>query len=111
MLIRAAAATAHTRMIPIDIAPVHAHAARSAVVTIKDIDFHPRRAVITRGGTVTWRFVDPEVTHNVTSTGRPRFRSSPDKKTGSYRVRFTRRGTYTYVCTLHLNMRGRVVVR
>jgi plastocyanin len=30
--------------------------------------------------------------------------------TGTYTVRFRRPGTYRYVCTIHPNMRGRVIV-
>lgn len=87
-------------------------AARSrATVTIKGIDFHPRSVTIRRGGSVTWRFADPEVSHNVTSHGKPRFRSSPTKLTGRYTVTFRRAGTYRYVCTIHPNMHGRVLVR
>jgi plastocyanin len=51
------------------------------------------------------------VSHNVTSRGAPRFRSSPTKMTGTWSVRFAKAGTYRYVCTLHPGMAGRVVVR
>jgi plastocyanin len=30
--------------------------------------------------------------------------------TGTYTVRFTRPGAYRYVCTIHPNMKGRVIV-
>ena len=88
-----------------------ARSAQIRTVRIHDIGFHPSRPVIHRGGSVRWKFVDPEVSHNVTSRGRTRFRSSPTRLTGSHRVRFTRRGTYRYVCTIHPSMRGSVVVR
>ena len=100
-------------MLPLDLPPAHpvARAAVSPVVVIKDIDFSPHRLVLRRGALVTWKFEDPQVEHNVTSTGTHRFKSSADKMTGTHRVRFTHSGTYTYVCTLHLNMKARVVVR
>lgn len=88
-----------------------ADAASGATVRIQDIDFHPAAVVIHRGRSVTWRFLDPEVVHNVTSRGVLRFRSSPTKRSGTYTVRFTKPGTYRYRCTIHPNMRGRVVVR
>jgi plastocyanin len=91
-------------------APV-AGASGGARVTIKNIDFHPATVSIHRGGTVTWTFADHNVAHNVTSRGKQRFRSSPTKGSGTYTVRFARPGTYAYVCTIHANMRGRVVVR
>jgi plastocyanin len=80
-------------------------------VAIKDIDFHPARLVVHRGDTVRWRFLDESTSHNVTSKGAPRFRSSPTKRTGSYSFRFTRSGTYRYRCTIHPNMVARIVVR
>jgi len=79
-------------------------------VRIKDIDFAPRAVTIRRGSTVRWSFLDRRVPHNVTSSGGRRFRSSPTKSKGTYSVRFRRAGTYRYVCTIHLNMRGRVAV-
>jgi plastocyanin len=88
-----------------------ARSAQTRTVRIHDIGFHSSRLVIQRGDSVRWKFVDPEVSHNVTSRGHTRFRSSPTRLTGSHRVRFTRRGTYRYVCTIHPNMRGSVVVR
>jgi plastocyanin len=83
----------------------------SASVRIKDIDFKPARVTIRRGGSVRWTFLDARTPHNVRSKGTPRFRGSPTKQEGSYRVTFRRPGTYRYVCTLHLNMKGTVVVR
>lgn len=80
-------------------------------VSLQDIDIKPSTVRITRGTTVKWRFLDDRAAHNVTSRGRPRFRSSATKTSGTHRVRFTRRGTYRYVCTIHPSMRGRVVVR
>jgi plastocyanin len=88
-----------------------AGAAGGAAVSIKNIDFHPATVTIHRGGSVTWTFRDHNVAHNVTSRGKQRFRSSPTKSSGTYRVRFSKPGTYAYVCTIHANMRGRVIVR
>jgi plastocyanin len=87
-----------------------AAASGGARVTIKNIDFHPATVRISRGQSVTWAFADSGVSHNVTSRGRLRFRSSTSKHSGTYTVRFTKPGTYAYVCTIHANMRGRVVV-
>jgi plastocyanin len=79
-------------------------------VTIKDIDFSAKVVRIHRSDTVRWLFRDGATPHNVTSRGRPRFRSSVSRQGGSYSVRFDRRGTYRYVCTIHPSMTGRVVV-
>ncbi len=86
-------------------------AATTRVVTIKDIDFAPATVRIKAGDSVEWRFMDERTPHNVVSRGPRRFRSSATKSQGTYRVRFRRGGTYRYVCTIHLNMAGKVVVR
>jgi plastocyanin len=88
-----------------------ATAPASASVRIKDIEFDRTRVTIRRGGFVRWTFLDGRTSHNVRSTGSPRFPGSATKQTGTYRVTFKRAGTYRYVCTLHLNMKGTVVVR
>ncbi len=88
-----------------------ARTAATRTVSIKDIDFHPKRLVIAKGDTVTWKFQDAVVSHNVTSRGTLRFRSSQTKQAGKYSVRFTKSGTYRYVCTIHPNMVASVVVR
>ena len=102
-------ATVIALVAPAAAAPIAAAGTRTIV--IRDIDFHPRSLTIHRGTTARWRFADGTTPHNVTSRGHLRFRSSPTKQSGTYRVRFTRRGTYRYVCTIHPNMRARVVVR
>ena len=80
-------------------------------VRIVNIDYSPRMLTIARGTTVRWTFEDEDTPHTVTSRGKQRFRSSPSKKSGSYSFRFTKPGQYTYVCTIHFNMKGRVTVR
>jgi plastocyanin len=96
-------------------APVVATGAAAAsatrTVTLKNVAFKPARVVVNRGGSVRWVWRDDVTAHNVTSEGRPRFRSSTTKNSGTYSVRFTRAGTYRYVCTIHFGMKGTVVVR
>lgn len=79
-------------------------------VLLENIAIHPATIRVHRGDTVRWLFRDRSVSHNVTSRGALRFRSSSSRQTGSYSVRFTRRGTYRYHCTIHPSMQGRVVV-
>ena len=86
-------------------------AAATRGVEIEDIDFKPGRVVVRKGATVRWTFADGSTAHNVVSRGAKRFKSSPVKSQGTYSVRFRRKGTYRYVCTLHPGMAGRVVVR
>jgi plastocyanin len=84
--------------------------AATTSVTLKNIDFSTPTVRIAMGDSVRWLFRDAPTPHNVTSTGKPRFRSSTSKQSGTYSVRFGKRGTYRYVCTLHPNMNGRVIV-
>lgn len=91
--------------------PAQAATPRTATVVLKNIDFSKSSVTIARGGTVTWRWNDEGVSHDVTSRGTKRFKSSATKGFGTHRVRFTRAGTYRYVCTVHFNMTGKVVVR
>jgi plastocyanin len=90
-----------------------ADAAPTATVRIKNIDFSPKTLTVKKGTTVTWKFLDGDTNtpHNVASRGTPRFRSSATKQTGTHKVTFRKRGTYRYVCTIHPNMKGRIVVR
>jgi plastocyanin len=85
-----------------------AHAAGTHVVPLKEFRFHPRTLTINRGESVKWVWED-EIEHNVT------FHSfhSRTQIHGTYTVRFNRRGTFSYECTIHAEegMRGRIVVR
>jgi plastocyanin len=85
-----------------------AHAARGHTVVLKNIRFNPSTLSIHRGDTVTWVWRDGATKHNVTGT---RFKSHTMAK-GSFTVRFTRTGTFSYHCTIHvsLGMRGKIVV-
>lgn len=87
-----------------------ADAATTASVQIKGIDFHPHTLKVHRGTTVTWSFDDEATPHNVTSRGSTKFKSSPTKQSGHYSVRFAKAGTYRYVCTIHFNMKAKIVV-
>lgn len=94
---------------PAAVAP--ARAATSHTVRIKDIDFHPTAMTVHRGDLVRWVWLDGPTPHNVKSVGATRFHSSPTKTQGTFTVRFSHAGTYRYVCTIHFNMKGRIVVR
>ncbi|HEX8158861.1 MAG TPA: cupredoxin domain-containing protein [Solirubrobacteraceae bacterium] len=90
---------------------VAASAAATKTVTLKDIAFSPERLSVARGTTVTFRWRDGTTTHNVTSTGAKRFKTIPDRTTGTARRKFTKAGVYRYACTLHPGMTGQITVR
>jgi plastocyanin len=79
-----------------------------ASVKVGDDFFRAKTVRITKGSTVTWKWVGSD-SHNVVFRG---FKSRLQNK-GTYRHKFTKAGTYKYVCTLHSSkgMRGTVIVR
>jgi plastocyanin len=79
----------------------------STTVAISGFAFKPATLRTTVGKTVTWRNADA-APH--TATGQA-FSSPQLGKGGTYKRRFTRAGTYAYLCALHPEMRGRIVVR
>jgi plastocyanin len=77
-------------------------------VSIKGFAFAPASVSVKVGTTVTWTNKDEEP-HTVAANGGS-FRSSPLTPGAAFRYRFTKPGSYPYVCTLHPFMRGTVVV-
>jgi len=77
-----------------------------ATVRVDDDFFRAKTVRITKGSTVTWRWVGSHP-HDVVFRG---FKSKVQKK-GTYRHRFARTGTFRYSCSIHDNMKGAVVVR
>jgi plastocyanin len=84
-----------------------AAAASSHTVTLREFRFHPGTLTIRRGDSVTWVWRD-NVEHNVTFHG---FHSRT-QESGSYTVRFTRAGTFSYHCSIHVSegMVGKILV-
>jgi plastocyanin len=82
--------------------------AAGPTVRVDDNFFKAKTLRIKPNTTVRWRWAG-EHPHNV------KFRSfhSTTKTSGTYRHRFTKRGTYHYVCTIHdgKGMKGTVIVR
>jgi plastocyanin len=85
--------------------------AAGRTVTLRNIAFSPKSLTVSRGSTVTFSWQDGDTAHNVTSRGTKRFSSIASRESGSRSRRFTKAGTYRYVCTLHPGMAGRITVR
>jgi plastocyanin len=77
-------------------------------VTVDNFRFSPRTITVNRGDTVRWTFRRDRAPHNVRGEGGIR---SSTVRTGRYSKRFRRRGSFSYRCSLHPNMRGTVRVR
>jgi plastocyanin len=87
-----------------------AGAAGTKTVTVKNIRYSPANLTISKGTTVRWVWRDGSIRHDV------RFRSGGHKPSrlmtsGSYRLAFNKRGTFRYFCSVHGEMKGRIVVK
>jgi plastocyanin len=84
-----------------------AQASSSHTVIIKNLAFNPKSLSIRRGDSVSWKWEDGSTPHNVTSTG---FGHSKTQTSGTFTVRFSRSGTFSYRCTIHPFMTAKIVV-
>lgn len=79
-------------------------------VILRDIAFKPDKVTVEAGDTVTWKFDDQGISHDVVADDNS-FKSEI-MQSGTYKYTFDAPGTYPYKCTLHPNaMKGAVVVR
>jgi plastocyanin len=88
-------------------APASASSTHTTTVTLKHISFIKETVRIHPGDKVRWVWKDPTVPHNVTFAKR----HSKTQQTGTYTLTFARAGRFTYHCTIHPGMDGKVVVR
>jgi plastocyanin len=92
------------------LAPASAPAASPpapASVEIHDYAFAPKTLAVPVGTTVTWNNHDGDA-HTVTGAG---LKSKSFGMDATYSYTFTKAGTFAYVCSLHPQMKGTVVVR
>jgi amicyanin len=92
----------HRASAAVDVRPVAA-----ATVSIADFDFNPANTTVLAGSTVTWTNND-SAPHNV--VGGP-LRSPTLSRGQSWSYTFSAPGTYSYICSIHPEMRGAVIVR
>ena len=86
-----------------------AAASAPATVDIRAMKFEPAILTVAPGTTVTWTN-DDNSPHTVTDRGRV-FRSAAIDKAGSFSYTFATPGEFTYFCTLHPMMVGKIVVK
>ena len=80
-----------------------------ATVEIDQMRFEPATLTIAAGTTVTW-VNDDKSPHTVTDKGRV-FRSAALDTKDSFTYTFAAPGEFTYFCTLHPMMVGKIVVK
>ena len=87
-----------------------AGASTTRTVRLKDSYFTPSNLRVRPGDAVrfVWSGVLP---HNLVGRGVPRRYEDPAERRKPLRIRFTRRGIFRYVCTIHTGMDMTVRVR
>ena len=79
-------------------------------VEIKGFAFNPGAITVAKGTTVTWTNED-SAPHTVTTTNAPvDFDSGRMSKGDTFSQTFDAAGTYEYYCSIHPNMKGKVIV-
>ncbi len=68
-------------------------------VVLEDIAFKPEKITVKTGDTVTWRFEDKGIPHNVVADDKSF--ESETKDAGTFEHTFEKAGTFPYVCTVH----------
>ena len=80
-------------------------------VTVRDNEFAPGKKTIRKGDKITFRWRG-DALHNVRKVSGPGGTfSSKTQRSGSYVRKFTRKGRYTLVCSIHPGMDLKVVVK
>ena len=86
-------------------------AAETREVDIDNYTFTPGDLTVPVGTTVTWVNHD-EIPHTVAAADTPRsFKSSGLDTDDKFSFTFAKPGTYTYLCTVHPYMTGKIVVQ
>lgn len=81
----------------------------ATVVVAKSFMFAPTTLTVSVGTTVTWSNQDEEPHTVVSDTGL--FRSGALDTSDSFSFTFTKTGTYRFICSIHPQMIGTIVVQ
>jgi plastocyanin len=88
------------------------HAAPSSeanTITLKDFHFAPTSLTISAGTTVIWKNLDGEPHTVVSDAGL--FRSGGLDQDDSFTFKFDKPGTYRFICSIHPQMMGTIIVK
>jgi plastocyanin len=81
----------------------------TAAVKIDNFSFGPQTLTVPVGTTVTWTNGD-DIPHTTVSTDEV-FKSKAMDTDEKFSFKFTKAGTYSYYCSVHPKMTGKVVVQ
>lgn len=87
-----------------------ATASKTKRVSIKGFAYKPKTLKVKRGARVTFKNLD-RARHNAVARGKRRFSTGTLTRGKAKTIRLKRRGTYSYLCTFHPFMRGKIVVK
>lgn len=88
---------------------INAQQRPAAEVTINNFSFAPSTLTVAVGATVTWTNRE-DIPHKVDSTDNL-FKSKLLDKNESFSYTFSEAGTYSYSCSIHPKMTGKIVVQ
>ena len=84
---------------------------KTITVLIRGFKFEPATLTVHEGDTVNWKN-DDFVPHTATEdVNKPGFDSGPIQTGAAWHYVARNKGTYNYICTLHPNMQGKLVVQ
>ena len=83
--------------------------AAGPTIQIHEFMFSPTSVTVTAGTTVHWKNLDPEP-HTIRSVDAT-FKSDALDQDDSFAFKFDKPGTYRYVCSIHPQMLGTIVVK
>lgn len=85
-------------------------AASEAQVKIDNFTFAPQSITVPVGSSIRWTNAD-DIPHTVVSDDKTTFKSKPLDTNDEFSFTFTKPGTYTYFCSIHPKMTGKVIVQ
>jgi len=77
-------------------------------IYINHFIFEPAELIVSTGATVTWKHND-NVAHTVVSQGL--FESKVLNRNDEFSFKFTSPGEYSYHCSIHPSMNGKIIVK
>ena len=81
-----------------------------STVTMSGLAFSPAAVTVSPGSMVTWTNKE-DAPHTIASKGGGALKSKNLQKGDSYTYTFSTAGTFSYYCTIHPNMTGKVAVQ
>lgn len=84
--------------------------AAATEVKIDNFNFSPAVITVPAGTTIRWTNRD-DIPHTVVSDDHTTFKSKPLDTDEEFTYTFTKPGTYSYFCSIHPKMTGKVVVQ